>query len=411
MRASLCRLATSVALLGFVAAQSSDPRSQLSAALNGYPDLTLFQSLLSVAKDPFDQVVKSDTSDITVLVPTNEAIGKYLKKSGITNVTDLNAADLVTFFSYQIMAASLKGDDFKGSKGMVVPTFLKGAEYNNRSAGPELEKQYGDDRAAGQVLFASEKDPSTRRMKRQGAGPVVDIRAGLAQDAEMQTVDVAWGSDGVNTFQIVDSVLSPPRNCSTTIRSFPDLELKSLDDSLVKAQLWPTLDAAFNVTCLAPTTEAFKKAGDPQVTASKDEVSQLLLAHTLGEVTYSNFLTDGQVIGTLNNTKVTVHLKGNDIYFNNAKVIEANVLTNNGLLHVLDSVIKAEDDVSAKATGSSTSSASKPSSTSASGTASGTEAPSSTTASVATTSETNAASALAIGYTGVLAMAAGILLF
>ncbi|KAH7121597.1 FAS1 domain-containing protein [Dactylonectria macrodidyma] len=409
MRASLCRLATSVALLGFAAA---DPREELSEALNGYSELTLFQSLLSAAAAPFDEVVKSDTSNITVLVPTNEAIGKYLEASGITNVTELNAADLVTFFSYQIMAASLKGDDFKGSKGKVVPTFLKGAEYNNRSAGPELEQQYGDDRAAGQVLFASEKNPSASRMKkRQGAGPVVDIRAGLAQDAEMQTVDVAWGNDGVNTFQIVDSVLSPPKNCSTTIRSFPDLELKSLDDSLIKAQLWPTLDTAYNVTCLAPTTEAFKKAGDPQVTASKDEVSQLLLAHTLGEVTYSNFLTDGQVIGTLNNTKVTVHFKGKDIYFNNAKVIEANVLTNNGLLHVLDSVIKAEDDMSAKATGSSTSSASKPSSTSASGTASGTEAPSSTTASVATASETNAANALAMGYAGALAVAAGFMLF
>lgn len=57
-------------------------------------------------------------------------------------------------------------------------------------------------------------------------------------------------------------------------------------------------------------------------------------AHTLDEVTYSNYLRDGQVIGTLNNTKVRVSIRGEDIFFNNAKVIEANVLTNNGLIHM-----------------------------------------------------------------------------
>jgi uncharacterized surface protein with fasciclin (FAS1) repeats len=57
-------------------------------------------------------------------------------------------------------------------------------------------------------------------------------------------------------------------------------------------------------------------------------------AHTLDEVTYSNYLRDGQVIGTLNKTEVRVRIIDDEIYFNNAKVIEANVLTNNGLIHM-----------------------------------------------------------------------------
>lgn len=39
-------------------------------------------------------------------------------------------------------------------------------------------------------------------------------------------------------------------------------------------------------------------------------------------------------IGTLNGTTVRVSFQGDDIYFNNAKVIKANVLTNNGLIHM-----------------------------------------------------------------------------
>ena len=54
----------------------------------------------------------------------------------------------------------------------------------------------------------------------------------------------------------------------------------------------------------------------------------------MDEVTYYNYLRDGQVIGTLNKTEVRVSTQGDDIYFNNAKVIEANVLTNNGLIHM-----------------------------------------------------------------------------
>ena len=57
-------------------------------------------------------------------------------------------------------------------------------------------------------------------------------------------------------------------------------------------------------------------------------------AHTLDQVTYSNYLEDGMVLGTLNKTTVKVSIKGSDVYFNNAKVIKANVLTNNGLIHM-----------------------------------------------------------------------------
>lgn len=57
-------------------------------------------------------------------------------------------------------------------------------------------------------------------------------------------------------------------------------------------------------------------------------------AHTLKEVTYTTFLKDGQILETMGDGTVTVHIKGNDIYFNNAKIVNANVLTNNGLIHM-----------------------------------------------------------------------------
>lgn len=204
MRASLSPLAASVALLCLAgSAQSAEPQEELSSALEGYPNLSTFRSLLGAVGQSFEDVVGDDPKNVTVLVPTDDAINTYLKDSGLTDVSELTLAEIQTFFSYQTLAASLKGKDFDTPNGMTVPTLLQGAQYNNRSAGPQLEQAYGE-KATGQVVFATQKDKSSRRMKRQGAGPVVNIRAGLAQDVGMTAVDATWGSKGVNTFQVVD---------------------------------------------------------------------------------------------------------------------------------------------------------------------------------------------------------------
>ena len=48
--------------------------------------------------------------------------------------------------------------------------------------------------------------------------------------------------------------------------------------------------------------------------------------HTLPLVTYSNYLTDGQVIRSLAGLDITVKMVDNNIYFNDAKVLSPNVV-------------------------------------------------------------------------------------
>jgi len=43
-------------------------------------------------------------------------------------------------------------------------------------------------------------------------------------------------------------------------------------------------------------------------------------------VTYSTYLTDGMTIQSLAGLQVTVKMVGNDIYFNDAKVVSQNVV-------------------------------------------------------------------------------------
>ena len=48
--------------------------------------------------------------------------------------------------------------------------------------------------------------------------------------------------------------------------------------------------------------------------------------HTLHEVAYTDYLVDGTRLESAAGLDVLVTIKGNDIYFNDAKVISPNVL-------------------------------------------------------------------------------------
>ncbi|KAF9774424.1 hypothetical protein IL306_007583 [Fusarium sp. DS 682] len=330
MRNNFSIKAVSLALLSLANAQ--DLAENLAGAVADYDSTSLFRSLLNVAPQALTETLSSQDTNVTVLVPTDDAIQSYLKASGISNVTELNQTSLQVFFSYHIMAASLSSADFDESRGLSVPTLLKSEAFNNRTAGPQIQSQFGSD-ADGQVVFAK-RERKGKRADGAVSGAIVNLRAGEEQNIKMTAVDGSWGAKNASRFQIVDKVLLPPISCSNTVEAAKDERLDALNGALIKAGLWPALDAAKNVTCLAPSTQAFKDAGSPDVELSKKDLGGALLAHTLDEVTYTNYLRDGQVIGTLNKTEVRVSIIGDDIFFNNAKIIEPNVLTNNGLIHM-----------------------------------------------------------------------------
>ena len=48
--------------------------------------------------------------------------------------------------------------------------------------------------------------------------------------------------------------------------------------------------------------------------------------HTLPEVAYSSFLRDGQEFTSLNNATIRVRKMGGDIWFNDAKVLQPDVM-------------------------------------------------------------------------------------
>ena len=92
------------------------------------------------------------------------------------------------------------------------------------------------------------------------------------------------------------------------------------------------------LTCLSPTNQAFQEAGNPEITDSEDGLNSILDSHTIESVQYTTGLQNGQVLQSEADLPIIVTIKNGSMYFNNAKVIRENVVTKNGVIHVLDSV-------------------------------------------------------------------------
>jgi transforming growth factor-beta-induced protein len=246
---------------------------QLAAAIASYPDLSSFKSLLDSSSKHFDGILSGDSSkNITVLIPTNEAFTKYADNNQNNPVTSLPDSNLTILMQYHIIDAAVTSTTVKAPRGITAPTLLKDTQYNNRSGGAQLAADYGAGAAQGQVLFIS-PDPINPVRLRVRQATSVSLRGGLAQTGVMQVLDGQWPG---GYFQSIDTVLTPPMTCSATI-SGQQQTLSSLDDALDRTGLWPTLNTAPNVTCLAPSNNAFKEAGNPDTQLNKTDLTSALL--------------------------------------------------------------------------------------------------------------------------------------
>ncbi|KAL2873163.1 hypothetical protein SGCOL_011674 [Colletotrichum sp. CLE4] len=307
---------------------SRQAQQSLSTALSSHADLSTFNGILNSYPSIISNITAGTKNKVTLLVPTNDAFTNFLQQTNISEITQLPVSQLLTVFRYHTLDAPLTASNFSAPRGITIPTKLRDELFNLRTPGPAMIDQYGDD-AKGQVLFISPStiNPTKFRVRQATSSDdhTASLRGGLGETAELTSIDGVW--DG-GYFQSVDVVLEAPTICSITIKKLSS-SLSALGDALDKIKLWKQLDNTANITCLGPNTAAFKEAGSPQNSLGNEDLKNALL----------DFLMDGQEFTSMANVTVRVTVKDNEIWFNDAKVISPNVLTNNGLIHILDRVM------------------------------------------------------------------------
>ncbi|MBK8626287.1 MAG: fasciclin domain-containing protein [Saprospiraceae bacterium] len=116
----------------------------------------------------------------------------------------------------------------------------------------------------------------------------------------------------------------------------------TLEAAVGAAGLVNTLNGAGPFTVFAPTDDAFAALPDGTVDALLADIPALtaiLTYHVVGANALSTSLSDGQVITTLNGFDITVTIAANGVFINDAKVTVADIVADNGVVHVIDAVL------------------------------------------------------------------------
>ncbi len=132
-----------------------------------------------------------------------------------------------------------------------------------------------------------------------------------------------------------------------------DAQFSTLVAALQRVDLVSTLQGDGPFTVFAPTNQAFDDLGVDLATISDADLTNILLYHVLGGEVRSTDLADGQTYASTASTaspsgsglSVLIE-KGSGVSLNgSANVTTADVIADNGVIHVIDSVITPLDVV------------------------------------------------------------------
>jgi uncharacterized surface protein with fasciclin (FAS1) repeats len=124
-----------------------------------------------------------------------------------------------------------------------------------------------------------------------------------------------------------------------------------LEKALIEANFVDDLEGSGSFTVFAPTDAAFNALPKGTIEAlladSRGTLTQIILYHLVKGKVMSKDLSNGMIVDTYsdngNKLKVTINSKG--VFINNAKVTVADIVANNGVVHVIDAVLIPSADV------------------------------------------------------------------
>jgi uncharacterized surface protein with fasciclin (FAS1) repeats len=161
-------------------------------------------------------------------------------------------------------------------------------------------------------------------------------------DAQVIIADLVADNGVVH---VIDAILMPATPVSNTV---VDIIVNSevhntLEAAVVAAGLVETLSGAGPFTVFAPTDAAFNllPAGtiDALLADPAGLLTEILFYHVVSGTALSTDLSDQQEIVTLNGLPVTVTINGSGVFINDAQVIIADIIADNGVVHVIDAVL------------------------------------------------------------------------
>jgi transforming growth factor-beta-induced protein len=293
-------------MLPFLLIATSSAQTCVDVVLKSAEHKTLASLATTAGGAPFVATLNS-VKPLTIFAPTDAAIGKF------------KAANPELF--KRLEDVKELRDAFVGYH------FISGAAFDPAKA----EKKNFVKATNGGVLSATVD------------GSSVTLAFGLGTSKVTSSIKC---SNGI--VHVVDTVLVPPPSASATAVA---AKLTRLVAALSKAKLVETVDGAKDVTIFAPTDNAFEDlaayAYNNKLALTDELLSQVLQLHVVPGVFYSTKVPSKKtaVPSLLKNQTVSVQARNGKVLVAGggqdkpAYVVTADVLFNNGVIHVIDQVL------------------------------------------------------------------------
>ena len=174
------------------------------------------------------------------------------------------------------------------------------------------------------------------KIKLEVSNGVVTLDGATVTSADVQA------SNGI--IHVIDSVLTPPVDIPATAQTTTIHD--SLVAAVIQADLLSTLQGPGPFTVFAPTDQAFSDAGinlaDLNSVEGKAILSDILLYHVVSSEVPSSAVTDCMSADAANGQPLSFTV-GNGVMVNDANVTIADVVSSNGIIHVIDKVLTPSD--------------------------------------------------------------------
>ena len=304
MLRQITRLIAGLSVVAFVTGcggSNNDP--DIVQLAQGNPDLSILVEAVDAAG--LASTLKQ-AGPYTVLAPTNAAFAALLAELGVTKAQLLaDKALLTTVLTYHVLPAAVKRADIPLGKAV---TTVQGGIFKVEAAGTGLR-----------------------------------ITDGRNRTANITATDIV-ASNGL--VHVIDKVILPAnKNIVQTAQALPDFSI--LVEAVVAADLQGTLSGVGPFTVFAPTNAAFASlltelgVSKEALLANKALLTQVLTYHVVAGRVLKSGVPVGTPIATVQGDTFTIDasLAIADQRGRSAKIVATDVLTSNGVIHVIDKVI------------------------------------------------------------------------
>ncbi len=162
----------------------------------------------------------------------------------------------------------------------------------------------------------------------------------FVNDVKVTVADIETDNGVVH---VVDGVIMPTVETTTVVDVIVNSpNHNTLEVAILAAGLAGTLSGDGPFTVFAPTDDAFAALPPGTVEALLDDIpalTDILTYHVVGAKALSTDLADDQKLITLNGAEVTLKISAAGVFINDANVTVADIITDNGVVHVIDAVL------------------------------------------------------------------------